>query len=249
MRAIEVDHAGHPAFGYIIGSRTTTGLKKEYQNLDGAEIRELVKSGVSIKADPIEKIEVAYTGDTCARGLMRRSISDEGRCEQTTEEGNQTQIFDIGQMFQADLLLSELTFLDSSEDDQQQIKASQRGHLHIKDLESIFSSHDQLGEESERTTTTTTSVGDEREESNENATVSQQPKNIVFYHLSAKYQPARRALDLIAEGIPHQLRDRCQVAITSILSQEEKSCDDSFTKLIQPNGCISLAEYIVWKEI
>ena len=53
MRAIEVDHAGHPALGYVLVSRTTAGLKEEYRNLDGAAIRDLVKSGVQIKADPV----------------------------------------------------------------------------------------------------------------------------------------------------------------------------------------------------
>ena len=68
-RAIEVDHAGHPALGYIIGSRTASGLKEEYRHLDGPSIRDLAKAGVPVKADPVERIEVAYTGDTRARDL------------------------------------------------------------------------------------------------------------------------------------------------------------------------------------
>ena len=234
MRAFEVDHAGHPALGYVIGSRTTSGLKKEYQHLDGASIRDLAKSGVSIKADPIETIEVAYSGDTCARGLMRKSVDD---CSEqtTTEEGTtimavkQKSPFDIGQLFQAELLLCELTYLDSSEDESQTSKACDRGHLHINDLESVFSSHNPFG----------------NEESDSNPITCQHPKNIVFYHLSAKYQPARRALDLIAEGLPDQLRDRCHIAIASMLTQEERSCEHSLARLIRPNGCISLAEYIL----
>jgi hypothetical protein len=77
MRAYYVDHGGHPALAYIIGSHTIVGLKAEYQSLDGSQIRNLVKSGAVVTANPIERIEVAYTGDTCARGLIMnpRSIS------------------------------------------------------------------------------------------------------------------------------------------------------------------------------
>eukprot|EP00581_Thalassiosira_minuscula_P011177 CAMPEP_0183721010 /NCGR_PEP_ID=MMETSP0737-20130205/13457_1 /TAXON_ID=385413 /ORGANISM="Thalassiosira miniscula, Strain CCMP1093" /LENGTH=407 /DNA_ID=CAMNT_0025950973 /DNA_START=5 /DNA_END=1228 /DNA_ORIENTATION=+ len=233
MRAFEVDHAGHPALGYAIGSRTSTGLKAEYKNLDAASIRDLVKSGVSIKADPIEQIEVAYTGDTCARGLFRQSTG-EGQEESMIKEEmgpEQKPLRDVRQIFQAELLLCELTFLDSSEKDSQS-KAMRRGHLHINDLERIFSSRNQFWKENI-----------DNEETETTPTTCQYPKNIVFYHLSAKYQPARRALDLIAEGLPSQLRDRCHVAISSMLSQEERSREHPVARLIQPNGCISIGEY------
>jgi len=221
MRAFKVDHAGHPALGYIIGSRTTSGLKSEYQNLNGKELKELVKSGISIKDPPIEKIEVGYTGDTCANGLMKQQIPN--------SDDERTTGFDIGQMFRAEVLLCELTFLDSSEGEEQRIKARQRGHLHINDLEAIFSSHNQLG--------------DDDAESN-NTTIIY-PKSIIFYHLSAKYRPAKRAMNYIAEGLPQQLIDRCYVAISSMLTQEEQACDFSISK---PNGCVSLKEYQSWKD-
>ena len=242
MRAFEVDHAGHPALGYIIGSRTTVGRKKEYQNLTGIEIRELVKSGVSIKAHPIEKIEVAYTGDTCVEGLMKQStITDCDSLQMTKQDEAVSTVqrnpsFDIGQMFQAELLLCELTFLDSSEGEEQRTKARQRGHLHINDLDSIFSSHNPCKEENQSSTTI--------------STTNQYPTSIVFYHLSAKYQPATRALEFISEGIPHELRDRCFVAISSMMTQEERTSDDdnSIAKLVQPNGCISIADYRSMKD-
>jgi len=252
VQAIQVDHAGHPALGYVIGSRTTAGLKAEYQNLDGKSIQDLVKSGVSIKDDLVEKIEVAYTGDTCANGLMRKlSVVDAG-CEEANGEEmaaptvkQQSSLFGVEQMFQAELLLSELTFLDSSEGDEQRRKASERGHLHINDLETIFSSHGMLMKESSDNPTTSSSSSSIADAASTTVTV-QHPRSIVFYHLSAKYQPARRALDLIAEGLPYQIRDRCHVAISSMLTQEEKTCDDSasLVKLIQHNGCILLAEYV-----
>jgi len=221
MRAFKVDHAGHPALGYIIGSRTTSGLKAECQKLNGKELKELVKSGISIKEPPIEKIEVGYTGDTCANGLMKQIPT-------TATDDETTTGFDIGQMFQAEVLLCELTFLDSSEGEEQRIKARQRGHLHINDLEAIFSSHNQLGDDDASNSTTIT-----------------YPKSIVFYHLSAKYRPAKRAMDYITEGLPQQLIDRCHVAITSMLTQEEQACDFSISK---PNGCVSLKEYLSWKD-
>ena len=220
MRAFKVDHAGHPALGYIIGSRTTSGLKAEYQKLNGKELKELVKSGISIKDPPIEKIEVGYTGDTCVNGLMNQP------------NDKSTTGFDIGQMFRAEVLLCELTFLDSSEGEEQKIKANQRGHLHINDLEAIFSSHNQ-------------SKKDEAESNSTTITSQEYPKSIVFYHLSAKYRPAKRAMDYIAEGLPQQLRDRCYVAISSMLTREEQACDFSIS---QPNGCVSLKEYLSWKD-
>lgn len=237
MRAFDVDHAGHPALGYVIGSRTTGGLKEEYRLLDGAQIRDLVKSGVSVMADPIEKIEVAYTGDTCARGLTKKRLGDDDNLHATTNEGGcKPPPFDIGQLFRAELLFCELTYLDSAEDETRQNVASKRGHLHINDIDGIFASHDTYREGGD-ISTNVASEGD-----------GEKPMSIVFYHLSAKYRPACHALDLILEGLPSRLRDRCHVAISSLLSQEEKkSVEDSINKLIRPCGCISLAEYLQWK--
>lgn len=226
MRAYEVDHAGHPALGYAIGSRTTTGLKKEYQNLDGKSIRDLVKSGVCIKEDPIEEIEIGYSGDTCANGLMGQSKNSdnvEGFEQQSKQKPSS---FGIDQLFQAELLLCELTFLDSSDNKQQSCIAAERGHLHINDLKGIFSSHNLL------------------EEENSDSNPCKSPRIIVFYHLSAKYQPAWRALDMIAAGLPTKIRDRCHVAISSMVTDDEKINNESLVKLIQSNGCISLSDYI-----
>jgi len=273
MRAYEVDHAEHPALGYIIGSRTTSGLRKEYQHLDNKQIRDLVKSGqvssASMKADPVEIMEVAYSGDTCARGLTKRVAEEDGTTTTTTTAvcklKQQKSSFDIGQLFQSELILCELTFLDSSEDEQQRCKAEERGHLHINDLESVFSSHDPCWNEGdEKITNTTTTIettsttiqttsADNKESGSNNVSPSgdrRRPKSIVFYHLSAKYQPVNRALDYIVEGLPHQLRDRCHVAISSFLAQEEKLkvSGTSLATLIRPDGCISLADYISWKD-
>jgi hypothetical protein len=228
MRAFAVDHAGHPALAYVIGSRTTSGLKEEYQHLDRDEIRQLVKSGVSIKSDPIENIEVAYTGDTCVNGLIKHDES--------------TSCYKIGQLFQAELLLCELTFLDSSDDEEQRSKAIERGHIHINDIERIFSSHISSWCDKEVV------ESDDR-----------QKKKLVFYHVSAKYQPGMRALDLIIEGLPNQLMRYydCYVAIFSILGDSLKipdpeqihGPDDEMRKLFLPrSGCISMERYQRWKK-
>jgi hypothetical protein len=220
MRSFEVDHAGHTALGYIIGSRTkSVSLKPEYQNLDGASIRKLVQSGVTVQVDPIEQIEVAYTGDTCKRGLMKdRRHSPEANVEQFRES-----VKNLNQAFQAELLICELTFLDSTEDEFQRRKSEERGHLHICDLNEIFASHGRLEKPDES-------------------------KRIIFYHLSGRYSPALRALDYIAAGLPSELRRSCHVAIMSHLSENEKSSNHGMKEMIQPNGCILVEDYIRWKE-
>ncbi len=238
MRAFAVDHAGHPALAYVIGSRTRSGIKTEYQHLGHDEIRQLVKSGVSIKSDPIENIEIAYTGDTCANGLIKI-----GNDYETAEgDASSTSCGNIGQLFQAELLLCELTFLDFSDDEGQRSKAIERGHIHINDIERIFSSH------------ISTWCDKEVVESD-----GRQKKKLVFYHLSAKYQPGMRALDMIIEGLPNQLMlyYDCYVAIFSMLDDYLKirdpeqidGPDDEMRKLFLPrSGCISIEMYQRWKK-
>jgi len=221
VRAFEVDHAGHTALGYTIGSRTkTAGLKREYQNLDGDAIRELVQSGVRVKAGTVEKIEVAYSGDTCRHGLMKDCLHSP---ESMNEKLSKSATF-LQQAFQAELLICELTFLDSAEDETQQ-RSVERGHLHINDLEDIFASHGRLNSNDENET-----------------------KSILFYHLSGRYGPASRALDYIAAGLPSQIRNSCQVAIKSLLSEKEKAAGHGIQQLLQPNGCVSVEDYLRWKK-
>jgi hypothetical protein len=260
MRAFSVDHAGHPALAYVIGSRTTTGIKEEYQHLDNVEIRKLIRSGVSIKAEPTEKIEIAYTGDTCANGLIMNHPScakaEEG-CSSSSSSSSScfTTNNNIGQLFQAELLLCELTFLDSSENEEQRRKAVERGHIHINDIERIFSSHiatwnDDDGNDTVFVGSTDTSTSREKKKK----------KKVVFYHLSIKYQPCMRALDFIMEGLPSQILRHydCYVAIFSMLDDsmkmrdpEQIMCngfDDEMRSLFLPrSGCISLEQYRNWK--
>ena len=218
VRAFEVDHAGHSALGYVIGSRTmASGLKPEYQNLDGNAIRELVQSGVSVKdTATVERIEVAYSGDTCRHGLIKKS-------PESVEERLSKSATYLQQAFQAELFICELTFLDSAEDEAQMQRSVERGHLHINDLEDIFASHGRLNSHDET-------------------------KSVLFYHLSGRYGPASRALEYIASGLPSQIRNSCHVAIKSLLSEKEKVSAGGIQMLIQPNGCISVEDYLRWRK-
>ena len=254
VRAYDVDHAGHPALGYAIVSRTTSGLKEEYRGLDGPAMRDLVRSGVSVRSDPIEVIEVGYTGDTCARGLTARrprprgDDDDDADCDatSTTTTTTTTSTNDIGQLFRAELLFCELTYLDSSDDEHMRNVASDRGHMHINDLEGVFASHDdahhrEIGDVSENVASSSIGDGDDEYPTN----------TIVFYHLSARYRPASRALDLISEGLPRRLsRGRIRVAVSSLLSPAlpVDGDRDSIAELVRPCGCVSLAEYLEWRD-
>ncbi len=226
MRAFEVDHAGHAALGYIIGSRTkAAGLKPEYQHLNGAAIRELVQSGITVQADPVEKIEVAYSGDTCARGLMKKECLRSPKDDVLDSEDQHLlkSAAYLDQAFQAEMLICELTFLDSSEDETQRRRSEDRGHLHITDLHDIFASHGQLNKHSDA-------------------------RCILFYHLSGRYAPASRALDYICAGLPLEIRNSCHVAIKSLFSDREKLSNDGLAALIESNGCISIEDYLRWRE-
>ena len=84
--AFAVDHAGHLALGHVIGSRTVAGLAEEDRHLEGASLRQLVKAGASVGVNPVEVTEVAYTGDTRARGLTRRLVVEGNGCGEHTPE-------------------------------------------------------------------------------------------------------------------------------------------------------------------
>ncbi|KAL3776795.1 hypothetical protein HJC23_011924 [Cyclotella cryptica] len=228
MRAFQVDHCGHPALGYVIGSRTTSGLKEEYQSLDNATLRELAMSGVVLQSDPIEKIEVAYTGDTCANGLKLDQMRP------LSGDASEKSVLYKQQLFQAEVILCELTYLDSSEEEEGRRRAAERGHLHICELERLFMSNESNDD----------TRFDGPVESVSTCVLDRQTKHIVFYHLSGRCGPATRALDMIADGIPRQLHRRCQVAVSSLLTSDEKH---SLGRLIQPNGCVSLMAYLAWR--
>jgi hypothetical protein len=224
MRAFAVDHCGHPALGYVLVSRTSTGLKEEYKQLDKNALRDLAKSGVQLQSDPVENVEMAYTGDTCASGLTF-----------DPNASNEKSLIFKQQLFQAEVILCELTYLDSTENEASRQRAAERGHLHICELGKIFTNNELEVE----------TYSDEATSAISQCISSKQTQQIIFYHLSGRSSPATRALDMIADGLPRHLRSRCQVAIASLLSTDEKN---TLGRLVQPNGCISLIAYLAWRD-
>lgn len=130
--------------------------------------------------------------------------------------------------------------MDSTDDKEIRNIASKRGHMHINDLDDIFSSYNPKYWNRQEIC-----IG-----FNDDCDVKI-PRSIVFYHFSSKYQPAQRAMELISMGMPQQLHTCCNFAITSLLSNEEKQSsydESSMSGLIQSSGCISLTDYLSWKK-
>ena len=111
--------------------------------------------------------------------------------------------------------------------------------------EGVFASHDDAHhrEDGGVSENGASSIGDGDDEYPTNT--------IVFYHLSARYRPAWRALDLISEGLPRRLsRGRIRVTVSSLLSPAlpVDGDRDSIAELVRPCGCVSLAEYLEWRD-
>jgi len=206
LRAFAVDHCGHPALGYSIVSRRSPGLKPEYQGLPGDRIRDLVKSGVQIKGDPIEAIEVTYTGDTAVGGIVKRD------CPNSTESLGDKY---LNQAFTAPLIICEATFL---EPDMQELARS-KGHMNIEDVSTALSSH---------------GWGDASEDIS---------RRLVLLHISSRHRPAERAMKLILKQLPDHIIQHCDVAISALLSEEERRENQTFMNMIRTSGCISLKEF------
>jgi len=205
LKPFHVSHGGHPALGYTIVSKTTTAsLKAEYRDLDGKELGKLARSGVNIKeSNTIEKSEVCYTGDTAVDGLI---------CRQGSQDGLEARSFEnLKQGFTAPLILCELTFLDPKDQD----KAKERGHLNVKDIELILSSHGWKPKSD-----------------------SGNDCQIMFYHVSGRHGPAERLLDTIVKELPTYVINAADVAIASFISPGA-----DLRLGVKPNGCISLKDY------
>lgn len=208
LRAFAVDHCGHPALGYTIVSRQSPGLKPEYQGLPGKEIGALVKSGVQVKADPTERLEVTYTGDTSYEGILKTQENDSSSSSSCSDVYR-------NQAFAAPLILCEATFLDPEMTD----LSKKRGHMNIHHIPQVLASHGWgTNEDLER--------------------------KLVLFHVSSRYRPAKRALDMMLRYFPASVVECCDVAISSLLSEDEKQASDTtMVDLIQTNGCLSLKEY------
>lgn len=132
-RVFQVKHAGCPAVGYIIGSRQPPTLRDEIKGKSQQEIRDLVAAGVNIKTDPIDVLEVAYTGDTGIEGLMISKTD--------TDPNNAF----LSQAFSCRTFITEATFLDSTE--QSRDLSLLRGHMQVSDVVSALNYHGWNGNE------------------------------------------------------------------------------------------------------
>lgn len=205
-RVFAVNHGSCPAVGYVILSRIPPQLKPEYRGLDSKQVRELAASGVSVKTEPRDVLEVAYTGDTKVEGLLlQKNIPAQNEREQKSA-------LYLQQAFQCRLFLCEATFLDNSE--KAKDLACKRAHLHINDIVRVL---------------------DENQFARGNS-------QLVLMHISARYH-AKQALDLIADALPPNTANRCLVAISSLLGNQQRR-DQWWTHLIQHNGCIRLSDYL-----
>ena len=97
-----------PSQGYAIYSINKGKLLPEFAGLTRDELKAFKSSGQCITAEPHEKLELVYTGDTTFKGLLDPSNSF---------------------IFSAPILILELTYLDGDE-----FKAEQYGHIHIRDI-------------------------------------------------------------------------------------------------------------------
>lgn len=221
VRVFGVQHAGCPAVGYVVGTRHAPKLKEEYRGLAKNEIRDLIASGVSIKSQPIDELEVAYTGDTCAVGLECKlasaasmGLEKEGNClskeeTESMKEAHQRNALYLHQAFQSPLIICEVTFLNDN--DQERQLAQDRGHMHIDDILPVLSSH---------------------------GWKSPADCKVVLLHLSARYG-AKQALDEFVRVLPKDVLPHCSVAITSLVDSRQ----EEWVQLIKDNGCIALADY------
>eukprot|EP00978_Attheya_sp_CCMP212_P012343 scaffold30724_cov44-Attheya_sp.AAC.3 len=234
VRAFGVDHGGHPALGYTMGIRWPPGLKEEYRQLKGSDIRDLVKAGIPIKADTgVERLALTYTGDTCLSGLL-------------TPQSQKQPSF----VWDVPLLICEVTYVENTMESQQ--KAAERGHMHIQHVAQLLSSINNNNNKNEDNTN--------NEHDDERRCVP--PRRILLFHLSGKYS-AEYALHQIVSQLPRQFHDRCDVAIASFHKtyhnkrsnsnhdkknsshdNDASSFSSEWISNIQENGCISLSDYI-----
>ncbi len=142
----DVKHAGCPAVGYIVGSRHPPSLRDEFKGKTSNEIRELVASGVPIKTDPLDVLELAYTGDTSVEGLMIPTNDNDAELNNNNNNNNNNANNPyLSQVFSCRTLITEATFLERTE--QSRDLALLRGHMQVSDVVSALNDHDWRGQD------------------------------------------------------------------------------------------------------
>jgi len=253
LRAFAVDHRDHPALGYVISRTTTTcsgrsQLKEEYRGLSGREIGELIRIGTEVKM-PVEEttsshVEIAYTGDTCAAGLLLTEDIPPREGDNTVNDDNfEKSALYLQQAFnEAQILFMEVTFLDYACEKQMELAAS-RGHVHISEVIPVLLSRGWFKK-------------------------SDDERLVVLIHISLRHRPAAKALDLIVDGLRKSfeqsplIENKCDdeqeqpkptfgkmlshfaVAIQALLplgTIDEKNA--RIRNMLTSNGCVSLKTY------
>ncbi len=105
--------------GYALYSVNKGSILPEYQHLSHKEISIMAKEGKKFLSDPIERLELIYTGDTTFAGLMKPQNAF---------------------IFQSPLFITELTYLDGDYE-----KAMQWNHIHIQDIINFQDLFDTVG--------------------------------------------------------------------------------------------------------
>jgi ribonuclease BN (tRNA processing enzyme) len=188
VRVVRVFHARCPAVGYVIGTRHAPGLKPEYKGKPKEEIREAVAQGINVKSDPVDVLEVAYTGDTSIDTFQRGRTHDEISDDRSSIE-NKNALY-LQQLLQCPLLFCETTFLMKDEEE----FARSRGHMHLQDVLTEVILKERTPDEGQKPS----------------------KQQIIMVHVSARYD-ADQIFEELAANIPRKHWWRCHVAISAHL--------------------------------
>lgn len=223
IRVFQVQHEGHPSVGYVICRKLPERLLPQYEGLPSTEIRDLVRKGIKIKAEGDTVVELSYTGDTCSEGICLPS-SENSDFESLQRLNSDRNLVHLRQAFQAPIIICELTYLYGTEaGDTKGNLGGSRGHMQIGDVAHVFSSHGW---------------------NNNTDTSALEGKAIIFFHISARHNPAKTALELLLANLPEWIIPYSHCAISSLLSKEEKCGGAHFPiDLVGDNGCIQLSSY------
>lgn len=199
LRTFETSHGGHPAQGYVVVSKKTVKtLKSDLRDLDSQSIGRMVRQGIKVHdIEEIENVEFCYTGDTSIEGLLSK--------QRPMIDGS-----NLIKGFEASLFLCEVTYLDEG----YEVKAIQRGHMHVSHLKTVF---------------------------NENWVTNKKDKILVLCHLSSAGGSIEKKLTKIFNSLPLAVANNTFVSISSF-NHEHRS--EGIWSMMSENGLISLKNYM-----
>ena len=212
IRTFAVKHRNHPAIGFILTR------KKQISNYDGKKGKELFKEkyrhlpGTEIKnliKDGVDiKIPEVISTEEYLDFAYTGDTSIDGLLYSNNKalECSEGSMLCQNQIFQCPSLLIELTFLESNQ--KQRELACQRGHIHLEDIIPLLLKYDWF----------------------KNGAC-----DIYFMHISSRYKPAVRMLNLIVELF-------CQK-----LSPETKTLSNDLVKLLR-KGYVAIDAHLSREE-